>query len=130
MPAISYCKQNIECYHFDEKILQGIKIHTIRKYRKRPFKLGDRLIQYAMQRSPQGYKITENICLYVADIIIFLNNGIFDLTINDKFIRFIKMEQIAFNDGFNSFEDFKRYFIKSDLPFKGQIIGWKEGINY
>lgn len=139
MPAISYSKQNIELYHFDKKILQEIKIHTIRRYRKRPFKLDDILYQYAMQRNKNGYKITENICLYVADIKIILNDILFknydikEICVfinNKKIMSQEKLNKLAKNDGFDYYSEFRDYFIKSGLPFRGQIIGWKEGISY
>lgn len=134
MPAISYSKENIEKYNFANKILEGIKIHTIRRYRKKwIFTVGDHLVQYARQRSPVGFKIIENKCLYVADIKIELlapNIKELWIEINGVFLNFHLSESLAKNDGFENYEDFQIYFIKSGLPFYGQIIGWKEGIDY
>lgn len=130
MPAISYLKENIEKHDFANKILQGIKIHTIRKIRKNwIFKINDRLVHYAMQRNPKGFKIIENKCLYVADIEI-IDSIYLRVFINKKEIRQSEINKLAINDGFDNYEEFKDYFTNSGLPFHGQIIGWKEGINY
>lgn len=133
MPAISYSKKNVEKYNFTNKILEGSKKHTIRKYRKNwTFKKGDRLVHYAMQRSPKGYKIIENTCLYVADIFIDISSKrkLLKIIINKKRLYGYDLLQLAKNDGFNCFSDFKNYFKKSGLPFRGQIVGWVEGISY
>jgi len=135
MPTISYSKQNIKNHDFKNKILQGIKIHIIRRYRERPFKLGDILFHYENWRSSEVEMFYVNKCLYIADIeikiAICLKGTFYKITINDKEIKTIqKLSELATNDGFDNFQEFRDYFIKSSLPFKGQIIGWKEGINY
>lgn len=142
MPALSYSRQNIEKYDFENKILHGIKIHTIRRHRKKPFKVGDTLYHYKNWRTRDVKKICENICLYIADIeirplrVATKNNrhiyqfGFFDVYINGRKIDLILNNKLAKNDGFDSYENFKDFFIKAGLPFYGQIIGWKEGINY
>ena len=136
MPALSYSKQNIEKYDFENKILQGIKKHTIRKYRKRLFQVGDTLYHYKNWRTPQVTKICENICLYVANIKIYETAlglskiKIFLIKINDKKIYGKDYSRLAINDGFDSYKQFKSFFIKAGLPFHGQIIGWVEGIEY
>lgn len=147
MPALSYSKKNIEKYDFENKILEGIKIHTIRRYgpglTKRPFKVGDILYHYKNWRTPQVKKIFENKCLWVADIEmqgirvcldkphrIVRTGGYFDIFINERKIKDSLKNILAVNDGFDSFADFQDFFIKAGLPFKGQIIGWKEGISY
>jgi hypothetical protein len=135
MPAISYSKDNIKNHDFKNKILQGIKIHTIRRYRKRPFKLGDTLYHFENFRTPKVNKFHINKCLYLADIeikiAICLKGTFYKIIINDKEIKKIqKLSELATNDGFDNFQEFRDFFIKSGLPFKGQIIGWKEGISY
>ena len=134
MPALSYSKQNIQQYDFKNKILQRIKKHTIRRYRKRPFKLNDILYQYENWRTPQVNKFYEDNCLYVADIEIKrITEGSYDdilIYINNLILRFDQRKLLAKNDGFDSYEDFKKYFIKSGLPFYGQIIGWTKDIDY
>jgi hypothetical protein len=135
MPAISYSKQNIKNHDFKNKILNGIKIHTIRQHRKRPFKIGDILFHYENWRSPEVEMFHTNKCLYLEDIkitkcregcrvVLWILIGNFYIISEDE------LNTLAINDGFDNYEDFKNYFIKSGLPFKGQIIGWKEGINY
>lgn len=144
MPALSYSNKNIELYDFENKILNGIKIHTIRRYRKRKFKIGDILYHYKNWRTSRVKKIIENTCLYVADIEIQNERvnlasphrtihefGFFDIFINDKEIKdYEGKNKLAINDGFDNLDDFKMCFINFGLPFYGQIIGWKEGINY
>jgi len=145
MPAISYSKQNIQQHDFKNKILDGRKKHTIRRYgpglTKRPFKIGDTLYHYENWRTPQVNKFHENTCLYVADIEIknercnlaeshriIRNWGFFDVFINEKEIS--NIYELAINDGFPDIENFQIFFIKSGLPFRGQIIGWVKKINY
>ena len=132
MPVLSYSRENIEKYDFENKILKGIKKHTIRRYRKRLFQVGDILYHYKNWRTPQVKKICENKCLYVADI------EIYKLQVNQtplKFVRFkinkkiiwgTKLLDLAKNDGFSNYVDFVDFFIKVGLPFYGQIIGWGE----
>lgn len=132
MPALSYSKFNIELFDFENKILDGRKIHTIRRYRKRLFKIGDTLCHYKNWRTSQVQKICENICLYVADIYMCEdpNNHYFRIYVNNKLLQELNRNILAKNDGFNFYKDFMSYFYKSGLPFHGQIIGWVEGINY
>jgi len=109
MPALSYSKVNIEQHDFKNKIIQGIKKHTIRRYgpglTKRPFRIGDTLYHYENWRTPQVNKFHENKCLYVADIEIKIINGLFSrvfkVLINDKEIEsMLKLSELAINDGF------------------------------
>ena len=131
MPALSFMKQ------FVNKILSGEKIHTIRRQRKYPIKLNDRLVLYT------GMRI-KNKCTYIAEkTALYVANFEFDLIkvnqtnlkrgrikINNKIMKGWSLLQLAKNDGFDNFQDFKNFFIKSGLPFIGQIIGWSEDINY
>jgi len=130
MPSISYSKENIKTHGFKNKIIQGMKIHTIRRYRKRPFQIGDILFHYENWRSPKVEMFYENKCLYLADFIFEFIGDKGRIKVNDKIIFGWDWYGIAINDGFDDFQQFKDYFIKSGLPFHGQIIGWKEGINY
>ena len=84
MPTLSYSKENIEKHDFVNKILQGIKIHTIRRYRKRPFKIDDILFHYENWRSPKVEMFHANKCLYIADIKIFIDQmGVFNIHVNN-----------------------------------------------
>jgi len=135
MPAISYSKQNIKNHDFKNKIIQGIKIHTIRRYRKRPIKLGDILFHYENWRSPKVEMFHANECLYLADIEIKIGicfkGEFYKIIVNNKEIKTLqKLSELAINDGFDNFQEFRDFFIKSGLPFHGQILGWKKGINY
>ena len=138
MPALSYSKENIEKYDFENKIINGIKKHTIRRYgpglTKRPFRVGDTLYHYRNWRTPQRFKFHVNKCLYVADFrfiyaddkktkcIIFINNK----PLNPGW----GLYSLSTNDGFENNQQFKNFFIKAGLPFHGQLIGWAEDINY
>jgi hypothetical protein len=134
MPSLNYKKQ------FAPKILDGSKIHTIRRMRKRPFKADDRLYHFTGQRIKGGcIRLLENECVYVIDIFmksigLGLYKDIFiQIHLNDtEFIRikYDDRKKLAINDGFNNYEDFKQFFIDSGLPFHGQLIGWTEYPGY
>jgi len=132
MPALSYSKHNIEKNRFEYKILNGIKIHTIRKMRKKIIKVGDTLYHYKNWRTPQIKKICENICHYAKNIIIIITKTKFPyitIFIDGISINPLQIYLLAKNDGFNNLSDFIDFFDQGS-PFSGQIIGWKEGINY
>jgi hypothetical protein len=132
MPALNYKEQ------FAPKILDGSKIHTIRRMRKRPFKVGDRLYHFTGQRTKSCQRLRENICSYAYDIkieytilgqfigvMISLFNNDMQYILHTGF-----MKKIAINDGFKSYKEFERFFIDSGLPLHGQLIGWTKYPGY
>lgn len=124
MPSLNFMKQ------FASKIPLE-KIHTIRRQRKRPFKIGDTLYMFTGQRTKYCKRLGEFPCLYVADFSFeTFPNKKGRIKIDNKIISGWYLYGLAINDGFDNFQDFKDFFIKSGLPFKGQIIGWREDINY
>jgi hypothetical protein len=141
MPALSYSKKNIEVYNFKDKIILNSKKHTIRRYGpgliKRPFRVGDTLMHYKnwRKKNPPPFKFHENKCLWVTDIEMKIEEGIFgyvfNVYINKKKIEsLLTLSEIAINDGFNLLDDFADFFIQAGLPFHGQIIGWTDDVNY
>lgn len=114
---------------FVEKILTNRKVHTIRAGKR--WKVGD--IFSARTWTGKPYKSKQESFLEpveikkVWDIDIYETMEVF---INGKFYCNYGSELIvglASNDGLDEM-DFKCWFM--DLPFSGQIICWKENINY
>jgi hypothetical protein len=124
MPAISFSQR------FVRMVEIGRKKQTIRKMRKRPFKVGDKLYLYSQQRSPRhSRKIGEAVVTYVQDIRILIPERIIILggsggLMNEEALY------LARADGFANLDDFFRFFesytLKDDGEFFGQIIMWGE----
>ena len=126
MPALNYGKQ------FAPKILEGKKIHTIRRMRKRPVRPGDNLFHFTGQRTKECIRLLENKCIYAKDIsIVYFPNRMLEaveIKIGEREIKDI--QKLAKNDGFDCFQDFINFFIASGLPFYGQLVGWTEYPGY
>lgn len=107
------------------------KYQTIRKNRKRPFRVGDKLYLYTGLRTKYCQKIDEVICLHVFKITIKKTGEVY---VADKRLDEWEKDILAFCDGFRSdlegyeecFEVMFRWFEKMHtLPFEGQIIIWE-----
>ncbi len=116
MPAINFQER------FRESILSGRKIQTIRKYRKTPFKEGDRLYLYTGLRTKNCKKIFEKTIKAVYDFEIKKNG---DFYIGTFKVDTLSEFEIARYDGFADKYDMLEWFIKNHgLPFHGQLIRW------
>lgn len=62
----------------------------------------------------------------IQDIFISHHNGRFEITIDENYLYIPEQEKLAKNDGFDSLDDFKEYFIPqmNDDSFSGIIIHW------
>ena len=65
---ITYNKENCEKRNFPEKILKGIKKHTIREDKKQRWKIGRTMQHYAMNPRNGGKQFAESICTNVNKI--------------------------------------------------------------
>ena len=120
---------------FVTKICVGIKIHTIREDSHGRWKDG-RLIHFATGVRTKNYNcFKKGICYNVQDIKILHFNGkqyTKNVFIDGK-IKYVErehvnsgnefIEQLAKNDGFDSVDDFFRWFNKD---FEGKIIQWTD----
>lgn len=108
--------------HFPKKILDGRKIHTIRSDEYNRWKTGN-IIQFAIGvRTPNYKQFALGRCTGVSPIIInpekervFIDRGSGIVYRGEGVLAFAK------NDGFDSLEDFWRWF---NNPFEGKLISW------
>jgi hypothetical protein len=115
MPAYNFMAQ------FREPILSGRKKHTIRAFRKRSTKPGERIVLYTGMRTKHCSKIAETACTRVQHITIGPRGAI---AIDGELLGADEKERLAYADGFDGFEEMM-YFWEGRLPFDGEIIHWK-----
>lgn len=139
---------------FVDKVISGEKRQTIRKLRKRPFKVGDKLYLYAGLRTKEALnlvwegklnlKFDDNflgyppyvICKEVQDIEIFekinlANDGTLnyskslEILVDGVPVAVEEKDKFIQTDGFTDIWDFWIFFKKTHgFPFKGQLIKW------
>lgn len=109
---------------FKDLIKQGIKQHTIREDKNNRWKVGNS-IQFWMcnprnihaKNKPHQFGI--GVCSKVVPISIYPKN---DAIICDGYgLSMSEIEDLAINDGFESWEDMKTFFTED---FVGKIIFW------
>ena len=118
---------------FKDKILNGDKRQTIRKLRKHPIKVGDKLYLYWHLRQKDCEKLLETVCTEV--FIIQISS---EYWIGRQRIRIIKLvdgvwnpmsykeqNEIATEDGFHNDVEMLSWFVaKYPLPETFQVIRW------
>ena len=117
MPAYNFKKQ------FVPLIESGEKRQTIRALRKdgRKPKVGKTLYLYTGMRTKDCRKLKEVVCKSVTRIVI----GRGYLRLNEVFLHSFEKLQIAFADGFKTYQEFQNFFEETHgLPFRGYLIGW------
>ena len=117
---------------FEDKILKGSKIHTIREDSNDRWKAGNKIHFATGVRTKNYNQFKEGECKSIQTIEIFygdvkpnlvtvaIDKGIIYSTLLDidfNFLEFVK------NDGFDSIESFFDWF---DKDFKGKIIHWTD----
>ena len=109
---------------FKEKIISGEKIHTIRLDPHNRWKPGMK-IHFATDIRTKNYnQFFEGECKSVRKIeILHLHNTILVFIDEEKILLTDMLTQLALNDGFNSVEDFFKWFNKD---FTGKIIHWTD----
>jgi len=114
MPAYNFQEQ------FVPMILDGQKSHTIRRRRKHPTKVGDKLMLYTGMRTKQCKLIVMTECVKVEPIMIWPFKNHLASPIN------VPIEEFVHNDGFENvdafFEFFRRY--KAECLNDFEIIWW------
>jgi len=100
------------------------KRHTMRRSKrvKKGMNLSLRNWQGKPYRSPQ-IEFAETICVSTQDVVVFRVHGKVRVWIDDRLLNDKEIEILAINDGFESVDDFIKYFQKG---FIGQIIHWTE----
>ena len=112
--------------NFPEKILTSKKLTTIRKGDR--WKPGMKIHFATGVRTKEYNQFAEGICIDASDILIepkIKQVTIGALTLEgyiEHSFRGESLESIAIDDGFDSVEDFWKFF---DNDFEGQIISWR-----
>lgn len=121
--------------HFVPKIEDGSKKHTIREDKPNRWKHGNKIHFATGVRTKHYNNFKQGSCTGVQPIKIDPKSKTVTIDvltgymIGDKpmTIHPSKMEDFAKNDGFDSLEDFWKWF---DEPFSGKIIHWTQGFRY
>lgn len=107
--------------HFPQKILDGRKIHTARIDEHDRWKPG-RIIQFSIGVRTRNYKqFALGRCNRASHLIIDPNKERVSISFGETVYRGAGVLEFAKNDGFDSLEDFWRWFNK---PFEGKLIYW------
>ena len=125
---------------FRQPIINGLKIHTIRKDRHGRWKSGKKIHFATGTRTKQYHQFYEDVCVSVQPIVL-VNHGNFvycriqtgdnEYIHNDcmehentKRYRGALLDDLCKNDGLE-WEDFKKWFVpNNDDKFVGKIIHW------
>lgn len=118
MPAYNFQKQ------FVPKILDGTKVHTVRRRRKRPTVMGDRLLLYTGMRTKECECIAVTTCVKVEHIEI--RPTMQRMWINGEFQLWKEEHMFIRADGFAVMEDFYAFFLRYKRPVLNnfQVIWW------
>jgi hypothetical protein len=117
MPGLSFSV-------FKDKIIDGSKTQTIRKPRKYPIKLGDRLQLYWQQRTKNCELLLSACCFACIQIYIYPDGA--KLLSFDGWEPIENLDQFAIADGFNNWQEMRDWFDKAHgLPFNGVLIKWE-----
>jgi hypothetical protein len=119
---------------FKERILSGVKIHTIRTDRTERWKKSQ-IIHFwrgnpkDTKSEPKPHQFHECNCRSVQDIRINfeLDTHEINIQIDNRFILQEEILELAIADGFDSIEDMKDWFFKKldgENFFKGRLIHW------
>lgn len=106
-----------------EKILNGIKITTIREDKHNRWKVG-RTIQHSLGvRTTRYEKFMDSVCTHIQTIVIDSFNR--SVLLDGEYILAYRIKEIAINDGFDSLDEFYNFFEgKQDTPMK--LIHWTD----
>lgn len=119
MPAYNFKKQ------FVPMIISGEKPHTIRARRKRPTKVGDRLMLYTGLRTKNAFMFAFSVCEKIEPVIIYPT--IREIMVNGNLLSASKTLSLAKADGFETVSDFFEFFKKTYKEYEldnFEIIYW------
>ena len=126
MPALSYKD------HLVSKVVDGSKPHTIRVWRRRPFREGDVLMHYTAMRTKACRKVRpDTICTAATPIEV---NPFQQYVIISDGSRFYPegrlsrqhLRALAMRDGFDCLADFLKFFAEEHGGITcGQLIEWQ-----
>ncbi len=117
MPAYNFQEQ------FAWKVHSFKKRQTIRRKRKRPTVVGDRLYLYTGMRTKSCTKLSEASCVKVEDVQI--DGGGIRLGGKRRYLKAWTATRFAQADGFRNLSEMIQWFsLMYGLPFKGEVIYW------
>lgn len=112
---------------FPEKILAGTKIHTIREDKHHRWREGMKIHHATGMRTPDYNCFKEEQCTGVQEIEIIRGSSPVGESLSIYVDGFMIPEETAIelarNDGFETLEDFGRWF---DETFVGRLIHWTD----
>lgn len=113
---------------FQEPILKGTKIHTIREDKPNRWKAGNKIHYATGVRTKKYNQFKLGECVSVQQIEItrpiwseYLNDAV--VKIDGKTLTKEQQQQLAYNDGFSNLLSFWLWF---NEDFKGKIIHWTD----
>lgn len=119
---------------FKERILSGIKIHTIRTDYTERWKKGQKIHFWRgnprnTKSDPKPHQFHEMNCTRVQKIMInFQANNIMQIRIDNTTLTDAQVEELAIADGFDNSTDMYTWFIDKledgISHFKGKLIHW------
>ncbi len=114
---------------FIPKYIDLSKLHSIRSGNR--WRAGMSIQHFAKVRQPGMYKfMPDKVCTGTQDIFITFNGWRFEVSIDDKYMYNNILEVLSKNDGFDSLDEFKRFFTNDykdqDVVFSGQIVHWTD----
>lgn len=117
MPSISFMEQ------FAGPVERGEKLQTIRRVRKVPIKVGDRLYLFTGLRTKKCRKLGVGRCTRVRVIRIESNWAVYR---DGRLLGLMGVYKLASKDGFADVGLMFRFFEgQYGLPFEGVLIEWK-----
>lgn len=109
---------------FKEKILSGTKIHSVREDKKRRWKAGMLIhMAYGVRTKFYDCFCNKHRCKSTQEIKIEYLGDHADIQIDGEFLSYGGMRTLSKNDGFDSAEDFLKWF---NEDFEGVIIHWTD----
>jgi hypothetical protein len=125
MPALSYQAR------FVSLVVSGAKPHSIRAWRRRPFKNGDVLMHYTAMRTKQCRKIRpDTLCTSATPIEVNARRGWVITSPSASYYPIGRLsarwiERLAQRDGFASADDFFAFFKEAHAGMLcGQLVEW------
>jgi len=95
---------------------------TVRRLRKRPIKINDKLIFYTGQKTKDCETLGKSVCKEINHIEINKEGVIF---LNNRLLNYEKSIELAKEDGFANISDFVNFFKNQyGLSFTGVQIKW------
>lgn len=114
--------------NFEQKIIEGTKIHTIREDPHNRWKPGMKIHAATGVRTKNYNCFYEDECTGVQDIFMTYFFGGLEVTIGDKYLYWEDKLKLAKNDGFDSIDQMVDWFFhkKKDAVFSGKLIHWTD----